>query len=98
MMRGVRCPRGAAPMVALSNRKIEIVRTLVESAPDKIVGGLQRALAETGSESALAGVRQLVDAEAHDRMLRNAVFQPVVPLCVGDGSNAEQLVFPARAL
>ncbi|MFL5296123.1 MAG: hypothetical protein ACJ798_07045 [Phenylobacterium sp.] len=85
-------------MPALSDRKIEIVRTLVESAPDKIVGGLQRALAQTGAESALAGVRQLVDAEAHDRMLRNVVFQPVVPLCVGDGSDPERFVFPARAL
>jgi hypothetical protein len=85
-------------MVALSDRKIEIVRTLVESAPDKIVGGLQRALAETGGDSVLAGVRQMVEAEAADRMLRNAVFAPVAPLCVGDGSDTHSLVFPARAL
>jgi hypothetical protein len=85
-------------MVALSDRKIEIVRTLVESAPDKIVGGLQRALAQTGEDTVLASVRQLVDAEARDRMLRNAVFAPVVALCVGDGSSTHSLVFPARAL
>ncbi|HEY2357794.1 MAG TPA: hypothetical protein VGH86_10120 [Phenylobacterium sp.] len=86
-------------MVALSDRKIEIVRTLVEAAPDKVVGGLQRALAEASSEdSLLAGVRQLVEAEARDRMLRNAVFQPVVPLFVGDGSDRHSLVFPAVAL
>ena len=86
-------------MVALSDRKIEIVRTLVEAAPDKVVGGLQRALAGTsGEDSVLAGVRQLVEAEARDRMLRNAVFQPVVPLFVGDGSYKHSLVFPAIAL
>src|SRR4051812_45474563 len=98
MMRGVRCPRGAAPMVALSNRKIAIVRTLVESAPDKIVGGLQRALAQSGGDTVLASVRALVEAEASDRMLRNAVFQPVTPLFAGDGSDKHSLVFPARAL
>jgi hypothetical protein len=85
-------------MAALSDRKIEIVRTLVESAPDKIVGGLQRALAETGGDTVLASVRQLVEAEARDRMLRNAVFSAVSALCVGDGSSTHSLVFPARAL
>jgi hypothetical protein len=85
-------------MVALSDRKIAIVRTLVESAPDKIVGGLQRALAQTGGDTVLASVRALVEAEARDRILRNAVFQPVTPLFVGDGSDKHSLVFPARAL
>ncbi len=85
-------------MAALSDRKIEIVKTLVETAPDRIVGGLQRALAETGGDTVLSSVRQLVESEAHDRMLRNAVFAPVAPLCVGDGSGRHSLVFPARAL
>ena len=85
-------------MVAISDRKIEIVRTLVESAPDKIVGGLQRALAETGGDTVLAKVRQLVEAEACDRNLRNTIFQPVTPLFVGDGLDEHSLVFPARAL
>ena len=40
-------------MAALSERKIAIVRTLVESAPDKVVGSLRQALAETSDESAL---------------------------------------------
>src|SRR5450759_2864660 len=95
---GPHVPCGAASMAALSDRKIAIVRTLVESAPDKIVGGLQRALAETAGDTVLASVRQLVEAEAADRVLRNAVFQPVTPLFVGDGSDKHSLVFPARAL
>lgn len=85
-------------MVALSDRKIEIVKTLVQSAPDKIVGGLQRALADTGGDTVLASVRQLVETEARDRLLRNAVFQPVVPLCVGDGRDPHSLVFPGQTL
>jgi hypothetical protein len=85
-------------MVALSDRKIAIVRTLVETAPDKVVGGLQRALAQTGGDTVLASVRTLVEVEARDRTLRNAVFQPVTPLFVGDGSDRHSLVFPARAL
>lgn len=84
-------------MGALSERKIEIVRTLVESAPDKIVGGLQCALANT-TDGVLSSVRVLVEAEAADRRLRNSVLQAVAPLCVGDGSDPRSLVFPARAL
>ena len=50
-------------MPGLSDRKIEIVRHLVESAPDKIVGGLQNALAAASGDSVLAGVRRLVESE-----------------------------------
>jgi len=85
-------------MAALSKRKIEIVRTLVEAAPDRVVGSLQMALAETVDDSALGSVRQLVEAEASERRFRNLVLQPVVPLCVGDGRDPKALRFPARAL
>ena len=85
-------------MSALSERKIEIVRTLVEAAPDKIVGGLRQALAQSANDSVLSTVRLLVEAEAGDRALRNIVLQSVAPLCVGDGSDPRSLVFPARVL
>ena len=85
-------------MVALSERKIEIVRTLVEAAPDRVVGGLQQALAESAGDPLLAAVRKLVETEAQDRRLRNAVLQPIAPMCVGDGRSASRLTFPARAL
>jgi len=85
-------------MAALSERQIAIVRTLVESAPDKVVGGLQQALASTSRESALGGVRDMVDAEVSDRTLRNAILQPVAPMCVGAGDSARALTFPSRAL
>jgi hypothetical protein len=85
-------------MAALSERKIEIVRRLVETAPDTVVGGLRAALSETSGDSALAGVRRLVETEAHDRRLRNAVLLAIVPMCIGDGRDPHRLVFPARAL
>jgi hypothetical protein len=85
-------------MAGLSERKMEIVRTLVETSPDKVVGALQAALAQTGGDTALAGVRRLVEAEAQDRRLRNAVLQPIAPLCVGDGAGGDRMTFPARVL
>lgn len=85
-------------MPGLSGHKIDIVRTLVEQAPDKIVGGLQSALSAAAGDSALADVRQLVEAEVADRRLRNAVLSPVAPLFVGDGRNPNKLTFPAKAL
>ena len=85
-------------MPALSERKIEIVRMLVATAPDRVVGNLQQALAETAEGSALGGVRRLVEVEVFERTLRNAILQPIVPMCVGAGDNPRLLTFPSRAL
>jgi hypothetical protein len=85
-------------MAGLSERKIKILQTLVETSPDRVVGTLQAALAETHGDSGLAEVRRLVDLEAEDRRLRNGVLQPVAALFYGDGRSAEKLNFPARAL
>ncbi len=84
-------------MPALSDRKVAIVKTLVEAAPDKIVGGLRAALVDAGGDSVLSSVRKLVEIEAEDRVLRNTVFQPIAPLCVGAGSTRARLTFPAQA-
>jgi len=85
-------------MVALSERKIAIVRTLVESAPDRVVGRLQEALVDSAGDTALAGVRRVVEIEATDRRLRNTVLRSIAPMCIGDGVSDRQLIFPARAL
>ena len=85
-------------MSGLSDRKIEIVRHLVESAPDKIVGGLQNALAAASGDSVLAGVRRLVESEVSDRRLRNAVLAPIAPLCVTCPAGPDQISFPPRVL
>lgn len=85
-------------MAALPEDKIEIVRALVEQAPDPVVGRLQAALAQAGGDEALASVRQLVDLEADDRRVRNAVLNPIVPLCLGDGRAADGVQFPKAVL
>lgn len=84
-------------MGGLPEAKFAIVRTLVESAPDRVIGGLQRALANAMGDSSLGDVRKLVEGEAADRRLRNAVLSPVAPLFLGDGRDESRLVFPARA-
>lgn len=85
-------------MAALSERKLEIVRTLVETAPDRVVDGLQHALADASGDTALASVRRLVENEARDRTLRNIVLLPIAPMCVGDGRDPLRLTFPARVM
>jgi hypothetical protein len=85
-------------MAALSERKLEVVRTLVETAPDRVVDGLHQALAEASGDTALASVRRLVETEARDRQLRNIVLLPIVPMCIGDGRDPLRLTFPAQVL
>jgi hypothetical protein len=85
-------------MPALSERNIAIIRTLVESAPDRVVGGLRQALAETADQSALGGVKRLVEVEVFERNQRNAILQPVAPMCVGGGDDPHRLTFPSRVL
>ena len=85
-------------MPVLPDAKIDIVRTLVREAPDKVVNGLRSALAQAGGDTALAGVRRVVDAEVADRNLRNKVLEPLAPLFIGDGSAPGVLNFPARSL
>ena len=85
-------------MPGLSDQKMEIVRTLVESAPDTVVGGLHKALVAADDDSALAGVRKLVETEVADRRLRNAILLPVAPLFAGDGRAPDKINFPIRAL
>lgn len=85
-------------MPGLSDRKIEIVRHLVESAPDKVVGNLQNALASASGDSALAGVRRLVEGEVADRRLRNAVLSTIAPLCLAGAADKDHISFPPRVL
>lgn len=83
-------------MGALSERKIEIVRTLVETAPDKVVGSLRQALAETGDDTALGGVKRLVECEVQDRTWRNIILGPIAPMCMAS-SDPRVMSFPPRA-
>lgn len=85
-------------MAGLPDAKIDIVRGLVEQSPDRIVSNLQNALASVEGDTALAGVRRLVEAEVVDRKLRNMVLEPVAPLFAGDPKDLDRIAFPPRAL
>ncbi|HEX2561862.1 hypothetical protein [Phenylobacterium sp.] len=85
-------------MAALSDEKIQIVRALVEQAPDPVVARLQAALAQAGGDDALASVRQLVDLEADDRRVRNSVLAPIAAMCLGDGRSTDRIRFPKSVL
>jgi hypothetical protein len=69
-------------MPALSERKIELVRTLVEAAPDPVLEELSKAL-NSAADAKLSAVKRLVEAENRDRRLRNLVFEPVAGVCKG---------------
>lgn len=83
-------------MAGLPDAKIDLVRGLVEASPDQIVSNLQNALAAVEGDTALAGVRRLVEAEVADRRLRNMVLEPIAPLF--SARAPEGLAFPPKAL
>lgn len=83
-------------MAGLPDAKIDLVRGLVEASPDQIVSNLQNALAAVEGDTALAGVRRLVEAEVADRKLRNMVLEPVAPLF--SARAPANLAFPPKAL
>ncbi|MDP3853357.1 hypothetical protein [Phenylobacterium sp.] len=85
-------------MAGLPDAKINIIRNLVEHAPDKVVTGLHNALAAAEGDTALAGVRRVVEAEVADRNLRNRVLEPIAPLFAGDPADKSRIVFPKAAL
>ena len=85
-------------MAGLPDAKIDIVRTLVAGAPDKVISGLRNALAAAEGDTALAGVRRVVEAEVAERNLRNKALQPVAPLFIDRRGDPDRLAFPPRAL
>jgi hypothetical protein len=83
-------------MAGLPDAKIDIVRSLVAGAPDKVVSSLRSALATATGDTPLNGVRRLVEAEVAERRLRNAALEPVVPLF--RSAEAGELAFSPAAL
>jgi hypothetical protein len=84
-------------MSGLSDRKIEIVRMLMASSPDSVVGGLHSALAGS-HDSAFSEVRNLVANEIMDRRFRDTVFAPVLRMFDDPARVKDRLVFPRTAL
>ncbi|MFT4252140.1 MAG: hypothetical protein QM608_06630 [Caulobacter sp.] len=83
-------------MPALAAHKLQIIRTLVETAPDAALRSLELALANAGGQGALATVRGMVEDETADRYVRNTILSPIAPLCQPRAEDLPQ--FPRRAL
>ena len=85
-------------MGRLSEAKLDIVRGLIEQAPDTALRNLLRALAMDGPhDDSLTRVQLLLEIEASDRNTRNMALSPIAPLCGSPGSLAN-LTFPPRTL
>ncbi len=85
-------------MAALSQDRAGIVRALIEAAPDSAVRSLEIALGGDAGGGSLSAVKSIVDVEVHDRSVRNAVFDPIIPLFTPRADGFDQLLFPRVAL
>lgn len=83
-------------MAAIAAHKLQIIRTLVETAPDAALRSLELALAGAGAQGALGSVRGLVEDETASRFVRNNILAPIVPLCASRGEGYVQ--FPGPVL
>ena len=83
-------------MAVIAAQKLQIIRTLVETAPDAALRSLELALSGAGSHGALGSVRGLVEDETANRFVRNNVLAPIVPLCAPRADGC--IDFPAPVL
>jgi len=80
------------------HNNLELIRTLIQRAPDKAVRELEAALGGDMGGTALSGVRSMVDAEVLDRMARDVVLAPLKPMFGSRADGLDQLTFPRTAL
>jgi hypothetical protein len=92
--RTVRPTRGI--MAAIAAHKLQMIRMLVETAPDAALRSLELALSAAGGQGSLATVRGLVEDETASRFVRNNILAPIVPLCAARADG--QVDFPAPVL
>ena len=83
-------------MAAIAAHKLQIIRTLVETAPDAALRSLELALSSAGATGSLAAVRGLVEDETAHRFVRNNILGPIVPLCATRREG--QVQFPSAVL
>ena len=85
-------------MGQLSEAKLDIVRGLIQQAPDTAVRNLLRALAADGPHDAsLTRVQHLLEVETADRNARNTSLAPIAALCTPPGPFSG-VRFPPRTL
>ena len=82
-------------MSNLSESKLEIVRTLIQAAPDSAIRDLKTALASGDQRNeAMRLIYGMVNSEALNRRTRAAVFAPLMPLCTVRPEGAVGMFFP----
>ncbi len=93
------CAGGKAlSLTQITESKAELVKGLIERAPDSAIRSLLMALsADHGHDESLTRVQMMVEAEAGDRQARNFAFAPIAPLCAAPGPFS-RLSFPPRTL
>jgi hypothetical protein len=84
-------------MGAPTNDRLEMVRVMLETAPDSAVRSLDMAL-RADTSAALAPVLAMVRAELQDRCVRDLALAPVAPLCAPRADGFKQALFPSGAL
>ena len=84
-------------MPGLSASQLEVIRTLIDTAPDAAIRSLDMALASEQGETSMGAIRDLVSLEAGERRARSMVFAPVMPLCPKGEPSFEHETFPVRA-
>jgi hypothetical protein len=85
-------------MGGLSSVQFDVLRTLVESAPDAALRNLDSALQSDRSGSpAMAEICRMISLETGRRATRSRVLAPLLPLCVSVPNDLQRLVFPAAA-
>lgn len=85
-------------MAGLSAQQMTVIRTLIETSPDKAIRSLDAALSSEPLEGAMMEIRGLVAAEAVERRARTLVFQPFAPLCVRSPPADGRKTFPHQTL
>lgn len=83
-------------MPGLNPKQSMIIRTLIDSAPDKVIRDLDAALGGEHLDGAMAQISDMVGAEAAERRTRALVFQPLMGLCPKTPPRAQHKTFPAR--
>lgn len=85
-------------MSHIPEAKLQIVRSLIDQAPDKAVTTLLMALSSDGElDIGLRTVKAIVEAEADDRRARNLILAPIAALC-GPPTEFSHIRFPRKAL
>jgi hypothetical protein len=82
----------------VNDSKAELVRGLIEQAPDSAIRSLLLALSADGRhDEGLNRVQLMVEAEAGERQARNFALAPIAPLCAPQRPD-NSLWFPPRTL